>query len=169
MTLLPSLASVSLHDEPTEAARGERIEYRRGIPFANRRRYKLSGSLLAKWCGLGGASRARPHEYGGLDSESCVDLYAAAGLPLCMIHGLADVTVDPEASAAIFARARGPKAATWLRGADHHARSRMSECILVIVDVFGATCGDGPAGCLCVSAMQRSARLVDGRVHDLVP
>ena len=58
MTLLPSLASLSLHDEPTEAPRGERIEYRRGIPFANRRRYKLSGSLLAKWCGLGGVSRA---------------------------------------------------------------------------------------------------------------
>jgi hypothetical protein len=58
MTRLPSLASLSLHDEPTEAPRGERIEYRRGIPFANRRRYKLSGSLLAKWCGLGGVSRA---------------------------------------------------------------------------------------------------------------
>ena len=33
MTLLPSLASLSLHDEPTEAPRGERIEYRRGIPL----------------------------------------------------------------------------------------------------------------------------------------
>ena len=73
---------------------------------------------------VGGASRARPHDYGGVDSESCVDAYAAAGLPLAMIHGLADVTVDPTASATIFARARGPKAALWLEGADHHARSR---------------------------------------------
>jgi fermentation-respiration switch protein FrsA (DUF1100 family) len=73
---------------------------------------------------VGGASRARPHDYGGVDSESCVDAYAAVGLPLCMIHGLADVTVDPRASATIFSRARGPKAALWLEGADHQARTR---------------------------------------------
>ena len=73
---------------------------------------------------VGGASRARPHHYNGVDSESCVDAYAAAGLPLAMIHGLADVTVDPRASATIFARARGPKAALWLEGADHQARTR---------------------------------------------
>ena len=73
---------------------------------------------------VGGASRARPHHYNGVDSESCVDAYAAAGLPLAMIHGLADVTVDPRASATIFARARGPKAALWLEGTDHQARTR---------------------------------------------
>ena len=67
--------------------------------------FKAIGNAL-----VGGASRARPHDYGGLDSESCVDTYAAAGLPFAMIHGLADVTVDPKASATIFARARGPKA-----------------------------------------------------------
>ena len=94
------------------------------------------GSSAFKETGLrlvGGASKARPHEYAGVDSESCVDAFAAAGLPLAMIHGLADVTVDPEASAAIFARARGPKAALWLRGADHHARARMD----VVLETLG--------------------------------
>ena len=86
---------------------------------------------------VGGASRARPREYGGLDSESCVDAYARSNLPLAMIHGLADVTVDPEASATIFARARGPKAALWLRDGDHHSRNRM--------DVVVATMANAPS------------------------
>ena len=73
---------------------------------------------------VGGASKALPHEYNGVDSESCVDIYASAGLPLAMIHGLADTTVDVRASQAIFERARGPKAALWLENADHHARNR---------------------------------------------
>ena len=70
----------------------------------------------------GGASRATPKEYHGSDSESCVRAFALASLPLLMVHGLADVTVDPLASAAIFESAAGPKAALWLRGADHHMR-----------------------------------------------
>ena len=71
-----------------------------------------------------GSSRSCPHDYGGVDSEGCVDAFAAAGLPLAMIHGLADVTVDPMASQTIFERARGPKTALWLHGADHHMRAR---------------------------------------------
>ena len=83
---------------------------------------------------VGGASRARPREYGGLDSESCVDAYARSNLPLAMIHGLADVTVDPEASATIFARARGPKAALWLRDGDHHSRNRMDVVVATMAE-----------------------------------
>ena len=95
------------------------------------------GSAAIKEIGarlVGGASKSRPHEYFGLDSESCVDAYAAAGVPLCMIHGLADVTVDPEASRTIFERASGPKAAVWMRGADHHARSRADDVITTLDD-----------------------------------
>ena len=94
------------------------------------------GSSAFKETGLrlvGGSSKAKPHEYSGLDSESCVDAFAAAGLPLAMIHGLTDVTVDPEASATIFKRARGPKVALWLRGGDHHSRNRTD----VVLETLG--------------------------------
>ena len=50
-----------------------------------------------------------------------------------MVHGLQDITVDPAASAAIFALARGPKAAVWLRGTDHHMRSRFDEVVAILV------------------------------------
>ena len=102
---------------------GMRVDHRGSAAF------KAIGNRL-----VGGASRARPHDYGGVDSESCVDAYAVAGLPLCMIHGLADVTVDPDASAAIFARASGPKAALWLEGADHHGRSRADVITATLVE-----------------------------------
>ena len=50
-----------------------------------------------------------------------------------MVHGLADVTVDPRASAAIFESAPGPKAALWLRGADHHMRARFDELVAAVL------------------------------------
>ena len=50
-----------------------------------------------------------------------------------MVHGLQDVTVDPRASAAIFELARGPKAAVWLRGADHHMRARFDEVVATLL------------------------------------
>jgi pimeloyl-ACP methyl ester carboxylesterase len=80
----------------------------------------------------GGASKARPRDYGGTDSAACTRAFAAAQLPLLMVHGLADVTVDPKASAAIFDCATGPKVAVWLRGADHHMRSRFDELIAIL-------------------------------------
>ncbi|KAL1519110.1 hypothetical protein AB1Y20_003375 [Prymnesium parvum] len=72
----------------------------------------------------GGASRSRPKEYAGCDSESCVQSLARASVPLLLTHGLADTTVDPEASRAIFNAATGPKGILWLKGADHHYRTR---------------------------------------------
>ena len=95
-------------------------------------RVGLDGTDAIKQIGdglVGGASRALPKQYGQLDSEGCVSAFASAGLPLMMIHGLADVTVDPTASQAIFERARGPKAAAWLRGADHHMRARFDDVL----------------------------------------
>ena len=73
---------------------------------------------------VGGMSRSKPREYGGRESFGCVRALARARVPLLLAHGLADVTVDPEASAAIFRMAKGPKALLWLRGADHHSRAR---------------------------------------------
>eukprot|EP00965_Chrysotila_dentata_P180337 5953813-Pleurochrysis_carterae.AAC.3 len=62
--------------------------------------------------------------YSGLDSVSCVVALARHNVPLLMVHGLADVTVDPSSSASIFAGAPGPKAAVWMHGADHQMRAR---------------------------------------------
>ena len=98
-------------------------------------RVGLDGTDAIKQIGdglVGGASRALPKQYGQLDSEGCVSAFASAGLPLMMIHGLADVTVDPTASQAIFERARGPKAAAWLRGADHHMRARFDDVLSLL-------------------------------------
>ena len=82
----------------------------------------------------GGASRSTAQDgYGGCDSQGCVEAFERASLPLCMLHGLRDVTVDPAASAAIFELARGPKTAVWLRGADHHMRSRSDEVVATLV------------------------------------
>jgi len=77
----------------------------------------------------GGASRSRPKEYGGVDSEGCVAALASAGVPLLLTHGLSDVTVDPGASKAIYDVATGPKAILWLEGADHHCRARFDELL----------------------------------------
>jgi len=97
----------------------------------------------------GGASRAAAHEgYQGCDSQGCVEAFEGAGLPLCMVHGLQDVTVDPMASAAIFELARGPKAAVWIRGGDHHMRSRLDEVVAILVDWVPAllrACSDDQA------------------------
>ena len=82
----------------------------------------------------GADTLVEPHDYGGADSEACVDAYAAAGLPLLMVHGQADVTVDPRASAAIFERAAGPKAAVWLADADHQMASRFDELLGVLIE-----------------------------------
>ena len=95
----------------------------------------------------GGASRAAAHEgYLGCDSQGCVEAFEAAGLPLCMVHGLQDVTVDPMASAAIFELARGPKAAVWVRGGDHHMRSRLDEVVATLVDWVRALLRAGAVG-----------------------
>ena len=52
MSELPSLAKLSLREEPTEAARGGRKEYMQGAQFDAARAYKLTASLLPKWCGV---------------------------------------------------------------------------------------------------------------------
>ena len=77
----------------------------------------------------GGASRSRPKDYAGCDSESCVRALADAGVPVLFTHGLADVTVDPNASKAIYDAAPGPKTILWLDGADHHCRARFDELL----------------------------------------
>ena len=93
------------------------------------------GSLVKLGKSLrGGASRSEPHDYGGLDSEACVDAYAAAGLPLLMAHGLADTTVDPRASQAIYGRAAGPKGAVWLSGTDHQMESRSDDLLGLLLE-----------------------------------
>ena len=100
-------------------------------------RVSKQGSAAFQATGLrlvGGSSKAKPHDYHGLDSESCVDALARAGTPLAMIHGLADVTVDPTASQTIFARAPGPKAALWLEGADHQARTRFDDIVATLLN-----------------------------------
>ena len=63
-----------------------------------------------------------------------------------MVHGLQDVTVDPMASAAIFELARGPKAAVWVRGGDHHMRSRLDEVVATLVDWARALLRAGAVG-----------------------
>lgn len=89
-----------------------------------------SPHLIAIGDGLkGGASRSLPKDYRGCDSESCVRALGAACVPLLLTHGLADVTVDPRASEAIFDAATGPKAIEWLDGADHHCRARFDELL----------------------------------------
>ena len=52
MSELPSLAKLSLREEPTEAMRGGRKEYMQGAQFDAARAYKLTASLLPKWCGV---------------------------------------------------------------------------------------------------------------------
>ena len=75
----------------------------------------------------------------GCDSAACARALAAAGVPLLLTHGLADVTVDPRASHAIFDLSPGPlKAALWLRGADHHCRARLDTLLAFL-------CGTIPA------------------------
>ena len=62
-------------------------------------------------------------------AESCVRALAAAQVPLLLTHGLADVTVDPGASRAIYEAATGPKSILWLDGADHQCRTRFDELL----------------------------------------
>ena len=92
-----------------------------------------STHLIAIGDGLqGGASRSLPKDYRGCDSESCVRALGTAGVPLVLTHGLADVTVDPRASEAIYDTAPGPKAIAWLDGADHHCRARFDELLQLL-------------------------------------
>lgn len=76
--------------------------------------------------------RSAPKNYGGCDSATCTRALAEASIPLMMVAGLADTTVDPSSSSAIFEMAAPPKAAVWFQGADHHMRSRFDEVVALL-------------------------------------
>ena len=63
-------------------------------------------------------------QYHGCDTLSCLEALAQAKLPLMLMHGLVDSTVEPEAAAAMYEAARGPKGACLIRDADHAMTQR---------------------------------------------
>jgi pimeloyl-ACP methyl ester carboxylesterase len=92
---------------------------------------------------VGGMSRSRPHDYRGLDSESCVSALACRDVPLLLVHGLADDDVDPRASQAIYDVASGPKGLVWLEGCGHQFRHRFDELLQRLLDWIPAlVCGE---------------------------
>ena len=131
-------------------------------------RTAYGGSLVQLGKSLrGGASRSEPHDYGGLDSEACVDAYAAVGLPLLMAHGLADTTVDPRASQAIFGRAPGPKGAVWLTGTDHQMESRYDDLLGLLLEWVPALLA--PRQSAAVQAAQQQYEQPAAAEGDAVP
>ena len=73
------------------------------------------------------------HEYGGHDSASSTDRLATAGVPLLIMHGLADHVLDTAHASLLFDGSRGPKAAVWLQGAGHQLIERAEDVVATLV------------------------------------
>ena len=55
------------------------------------------------------------------------------GIPLLLMHGLSDVTIDAESSAIIYESARGPRSAVFLLDADHSLSSRFEDVLAILL------------------------------------
>ena len=94
--------------------------------------------------------------YGGVDTVSCVDALSQAQLPLMLMHGLLDMTNDPEASALTYEASRGPKTAVFVNDADHNMLRRYDDVLSLLLgwvpgllrryDVVGASGGQFGTG-----------------------
>lgn len=71
--------------------------------------------------------------YGGCDTMSCLSTFGRFGMPLMLMHGLEDTTVEAEATALIYESARGPKACCLLRGCDHTMATRFDDALSVLL------------------------------------
>ena len=83
------------------------------------------GPIAGVLCLSGGVrTNDAVHDYGGIDTIGCLETFKANNLPVLMMHGLNDNTIEPEATALAYESARGPAAAYFVRGADHTLTSR---------------------------------------------
>lgn len=73
------------------------------------------------------------YNYGDCDTLGCLRTYARFGMPIMLMHGLEDPTLEAEATALIYESATGPKAACLLRGCDHSFVSRFDDALSVLL------------------------------------
>jgi pimeloyl-ACP methyl ester carboxylesterase len=66
-------------------------------------------------------------DYAGYDSVACAQVLGNAGVPLLIMHGLVNGTVDPSQADMLLEASPGPKAAVWLIGAGHQLIERASD------------------------------------------
>ena len=88
------------------------------------------GPLAGVVCiGMGLRTDDAKHNYAGCDTISCLDAFALVKLPVLLMHGAEDVTIEPEASALAYESARGPKAVVFVSAADHELTNRFDDVL----------------------------------------
>ena len=72
--------------------------------------------------------------YGGCDTLSCLQAIGTARVPLLLLHGLRDVTIEPESTALVFEASKGPTAAVLVQHADHMMRERFDDVLSLLLN-----------------------------------
>ena len=73
------------------------------------------------------------HSFGESDTVAATRALAARSVPLLLMHGLDDATIDPHSTSLIFESAGAPKAAVYVRGADHLMRARFKDVLQTLL------------------------------------